>query len=485
MGTQHCCSRPDEKILEVKGEPKSSVVKDTEDEEPRDSEVVVNKEDAIEQENNQIPNDQIYKQEIQSPNVAIGNTYEVPIDTRSPVKNENDEEEPFDNMRNNNSPNMIEDSNKKSSINQDVNNFRNQKINSATKQQEEANDLKEEKERIAENDQIEQERKEGEVEAEAEPEVEKDEREEEEEEKKEGEKEGEGEEGGEEEAGGGEAEAGGEEAEAGGEGEEEGGEEVEEVEEGEEVEDGEEGGEEGDEEGEEGDEADQIDKAQDPMDNLGETVVETIYNNNTNANNAEQVNQEQGNAQVEYKKPMTMNEYVNSINQSGGVGFTASAQGAVDVSSVPIMPSANMSGTNDNNEYIQQGSYIVSDNNGNNAFSQYYNASSYVGQTGTDNFNQYYQNADGTTNIDLNNLQDQQVYDLNNFGQNITSNTDFNQYNLGMVSQTGGTYELPTTDSGSNMIYTQQGISDYNTYGTANLEGTFSSPTQTYGLNFS
>ena len=228
---------------------------------------------------------------------------------------------------------------------------------------------------------------------------------------------------------------------------------------------------------EEGDEGDQIDKAQDPMDNLGETVVETIYNNNATTANQENENQD---AEVEYNNPMTMNEYINSYNQSGGVVMTASGQGALDMSAIPNMPSIN-----GNNQYIQQGSYIVSDNNGNN-FSQYYqqgavagtddltnfNAQSYVMPAGTDNFNQYYQNTDGTSNIDLNNLgtQGQQVYDLNNFGQNVTSTTDYNQYNMGIVSQTGDAY--------------------YNTYGgtqvaSTNIEGTFASPTQTYGMNLS
>ena len=106
MGNQNCCAKPEEKFLEVKGGPVTGEIVDVDkDAYPHDSEQAYRAEGNARGEmeaSNQISNQEIYNKQMQSP--KIGNTYEVPIEEKSPKDNGEENEQNIHSEQEINSP---------------------------------------------------------------------------------------------------------------------------------------------------------------------------------------------------------------------------------------------------------------------------------------------------------------------------------------------------------------------------------------------
>ena len=105
MGNQTCCSKPEEKFMEVKGgQSHGELIDIDKDGYPHDSEQNYRAEGNFQGETEvsnqvQISNQQIYNQDVQQS--KLGNAYEVQIDAKNPNENDN---EPKDQNENDNEP---------------------------------------------------------------------------------------------------------------------------------------------------------------------------------------------------------------------------------------------------------------------------------------------------------------------------------------------------------------------------------------------
>ena len=168
------------------------------------------------------------------------------------------------------------------------------------------------------------------------------------------------------------------------------------------------------------------------------------------------------------------NAVANSYNESGAfISATSDSTNTYDLNNLQVGGS---SGVIDANQYYQQGATTTDYNNyGVTNATSYPISGENVGyyQQGDTTTTNYYQGAEGTTNVD---------YTLNS---QPTGTFDLNNLNMGNTYEVNGASASTMTFSGD------QGITNYNTYGatqditTSNVQSTYVTPTQNYSYNYS
>ena len=224
----------------------------------------------------------------------------------------------------------------------------------------------------------------------------------------------------------------------------------------------------------------------DPLNQYGDTNVQTYYLNGNDNNNMQDqiINNENEYNQYLNVDANNANSYEN-INDQNVAFINPTSQDVVDLNTIQNIPIGNETENIDINQYYQQGVDITGTNNidykneetsstpiieGNAVINQYFQQSSDTGNADLGNY------VDTTNALDSNNYisQNQGIFDLNNLQGTSTENT----------------YTVAAENQGSNINYAGQEVTDYKAYGntevtTSNVEGMYTSPSQTYSFNYS
>lgn len=219
----------------------------------------------------------------------------------------------------------------------------------------------------------------------------------------------------------------------------------------------------------------------DPINQLGETITQTYYLNGNNNNIQGQIiNNENEKNQYINMDVNNANSYANN-NEQNLAFINPTSQEMVDLNALQNMPIGGETGNIDINQYYQQGVAISGTNNIEITSSNPINE-------GNADINQYFQQSSDTGNGDLGNYVGiSNALDSNNYVNQNQGTFDLNNLQGTSIENT---YTVPTDNQGSNINYSGQEVTDYKTYGNAeittnNVESSYANPSQSYSFNYS